>query len=247
MSKYKSIGNYSSGWNTAPIRAPIMFYQSTPLNNQRAPMETVPSYGTVGYDEPSSSTYRGYYSLCSGYSDGSGIGCGLTDPSDPCFEDGKQNPSESCLDIAGMVISSLNKYRIPQLLVVDNPADPQTKITIRVLDNVISELNSLLFREQECVNAVITGQFQLLVDSVLGSLVQVNRLTPHQYDSNQRPIVSSDEPLFAVQYSPEMMFFAVPLPINSAVNSRVMQERAQKAKAESTKKKGGIFNLFRRK
>ena len=246
MSKYKSIGNYSSGWNTAPIRAPIMFYQSNPLQNQRAPPETVPSYGTVGYDEPVSSTYRGYYSVCSGYSDPQGVGCGISDPSDPCFESGQQNPSETCLDIAGMVIVSLNRYKIPQLLVVDNPADPETKITLRVLDNIINELNSLIYREQECVNALITGQAQLMVDNVLLRLVKLNRLVPHQYDDKFNPVVTRDEPLFSIQYRPDMLFMAVPLPVNPPPPVQIVaQMRAPQNKAQASKKKGGIFNLFR--
>ena len=250
MSKYQSIGNYSSGWNAAPIRAPVMMYKTNPVSNQRAPMEVVPSYGTVGFDEPVASTYRGYYSLCSGYSDNQGIGCGLTDPSDPCFDDGLQTPSDSCLDLAGGIMAELNKYKIPQLVVFEDPSgDPKLRATIRVLDSVLNEINSFIFKEQECVNAIITGQAQSLVGNVVGRIVQMNQLLPHDLD-NGIPIVTFDRPLFKLQYQPELtQVIAVPLPVNikSQAELRARADRMRKQKEIPPKKKGGIFSFFNRK
>ena len=250
MSKYQSIGNYSSGWNAAPIRAPVMMYKTNPVSNQRAPMEVVPSYGTVGFDEPVASTYRGYYSLCSGYSDNQGIGCGLTDPSDPCFDDGLKTPSDSCLDLAGAIMAELNKYKIPQLVVVEDPSgDIKLRVTIRVLDSVLNEINSLIFKEQECVNAIITGQAQSLVGNVASRIVQMNQLLPHDLD-NGIPIVTFDRPLFKLQYQPELtQVIAVPLPVNgpSQAELRARADRMRKQKEIPPKKKGGIFSFFNRK
>ena len=256
MSKYKSIGNYSSGWYEAPIRAPVMMYQANPVHNQRAPMEVVPSYGTVGYDEPVASTYKGYYSLCSGYSDREGIGCGVTDPSDPCFDGGEQRPSDSCLDLMGGILAGLNTYKIPQLVIIEDPSgDAKLRVTIRTLDNVVNELNSLLYREQECVNAIITGQSQTMVANAIARIVQVNQLVPHQMDNAQppRPIVTFDQPLFRLQYQPDLMeVVAIPLPVNvpgpSPAELRARAARIQKENEKKTKKGGGgFFGLFKRK
>lgn len=256
MSKYKSIGNYSSGWYEAPIRAPVMMYQANPVLNQRAPMEVVPSYGTVGYDEPVASTYKGYYSLCSGYSDREGIGCGMTDPSDPCFDGGEQRPSDSCLDLMGGILAGVNKYQIPQLVIIEHPSgDPKLRVTIRTLDNVVNELNSILYKEQECVNAVITGQAQAMVDNAIARIIQVNQLVPHQMDNSKppRPIVTFEEPLFRLQYQPDLQeVVAVPLPVNvpgpSPAELRARAARVENEKEmEKAKKRGGLFGLFRRK
>lgn len=223
MSKYKSIGNYSSGFAVAPVRAPIMMYQSNPVHNQRAPMEVIPSYGTVGYDEPVARTYRGYYSLCGGYSDSQGIGCGLTDPSDPCFESTPQSPSGACLELLGRVLDKLNEYKMPQLL----------NGTVRVLDNILNTVNSFIYDEQACVNAGITGMIDTFIDNMVRNIVTQNQLRQHDLDADKRPIVTSELPLFRLTYQPQMMaVVAVPLPVNVPV-------------AKVNKKKGrGLFGMF---
>lgn len=247
MSQYKSIGNYSSGSSVAPIRAPVMMYQSNPVHNQRAPMEIVPSYGTVGYDEPVTSTYRGYYSLCSGYSDPQGVGCGVTDPSDPCYQEEILPPSVACLQIMQALLTKLNAYKIPQLIIVPDPTDPTNlskQRTFRILDNILNTVNSFIYNDQACVNAQITGTVDDLVNGVVDTLVTNNMLLVHELDKDKKPIVLFDNPLFKLEYNPILMeIMAVPLPVNKPVVSSPVVL----ASSRPAPRKKGLFGIFGRK
>jgi hypothetical protein len=102
MSSYRTLRTYNQGSGPAPVLSPIMLYSNTPVYAQ-----AVPSYGTVGYITDKGQSYRGYSSLCAGYTCPSEA----EDPSNPCFA---RKIVGSCVDTIIKVIPKLNDYILDQ-------------------------------------------------------------------------------------------------------------------------------------
>jgi hypothetical protein len=201
MSSYKTISTYSSGWDPRYVKAPVMLYQNTPIKQ-----ELVPSYGTVGYASGGGSTYRGYSSLCSGYNDAQSIGCGFTDPTDPCYEGGVPMPSQACLDLMSGILTEVNKYKIKDEYIL----------------RFVATLNEMIFDDLNCVNIIITGQSERHIQDTVNSFVQTFGLVKHELDRDGKPIVRrSDIVLYELVYNPNIMEIVnVPLPFNEVVAVR---------------------------
>ena len=156
MSGYKTLSTYNSGPNNAPVRSPLVMYGNTPLRQELAPQEVVPSYGTVGYASEPRLTYRGYTSLCSAFNPLYGAACGTNNPEDPCYTKAKPVMTQNCLTVLNKILELVNTQQMDY----------------QFAKAVAQELDPVMYDDLTCTNAVISNGVDDLANRFVDGLKQ---------------------------------------------------------------------------